>query len=105
MKRFFKRAALVVSVLLLVLVLTVGGYIAYLQIQYYRIEDNTALEVYSPQTAVLQLDTPYKAVTCNIGFGAYGPEYSFFMDTGTHAGRNAHTGIIRKSRQPGIRAH
>ena len=52
MKRFFKRAALVVSVLLLVLVLTVGGYIAYLQIQYYRIEDNTALEVYSPQTAV-----------------------------------------------------
>ena len=82
MKRLFKRAALVVSVLLLVVVLTMGGYIAYLQIQYYRIEDHTALEVYSPQTAVLQLETPYKAVTCNIGFGAYGPEYSFFMDTG-----------------------
>ena len=74
MKRLFKRAALVVSVLLLVVVLTMGGYIAYLQIQYYRIEDHTALEVYSPQTAVLQLETPYKAVTCNIGFGAYGQQ-------------------------------
>lgn len=83
MKRLFKRTALAVSILLSLVVVTVGGYVAYLQIQYYRIEDSLALEISSPQTEVLQLDTPYTAVTCNLGFGAYGPSYSFFMDTGT----------------------
>lgn len=82
MKKTLKRAGLVLGILLGLAVLVLAGYVAYLQLQYYRIEDGTVLEVARSQDALLTLDTPYTAVSCNIGFGAYGPEYSFFMDTG-----------------------
>lgn len=85
MSRKWKRLALVPAALLGILVLTLGGYVAYLQAQYYRIADNTPLEVDNPRQAQLTAGTPYTAVTCNLGFGAYGPENSFFMDTGQMA--------------------
>ena len=73
-----------------ILILALLAYIVYLYASYYRIEDNQELVVEAPvddtttgAAAVLATDTEYSAVTYNIGFGAYLPAYSFFMDGGT----------------------
>lgn len=77
-----KRALWALAGILLFCVLAVGGYVLYMQMQYYRIEDHLALETENNQKEALQIGKTYTAVTYNIGFGAYGPDYSFFMDTG-----------------------
>lgn len=80
-----RRVLIALGILLLALVLAVGGYVGYMQWQYYRIPDHTALEVQDPAAGALSAGTEYTALTYNIGFGAYGPDYSFFMDTGVMA--------------------
>ena len=77
-----KRIGKILGILLLLVVLVVGGYVLYMQLNYYRIEDHQALEVENAQTAQVRVGETYTAVTYNIGFGAYGPDYSFFMDVG-----------------------
>lgn len=71
-----------VIIIILALLLVVGGYVIYLQSNYYRIEDHAVLEVENNGEDVLKTGDTYSVVTYNIGFGAYGPDYSFFMDTG-----------------------
>ena len=71
-----------VIIIILALLLVVGGYVIYLQSNYYRIEDHAALAVENNGEDVLKTGDTYSVVTYNIGFGAYGPDYSFFMDTG-----------------------
>jgi len=68
--------------LLLVCAVCIAGYVIYMQMNYYRIEDHTALTVENNQERILKTGETYTAVTYNIGFGAYSPDYSFFMDTG-----------------------
>lgn len=72
--------------LLLALILAVGGYAAYVFLSWYRVEDNQALEVRTihdyGQERTLETGTQYRAVSYNIGFGAYSDDYSFFMDGG-----------------------
>ena len=84
-RRWLRRIGLALAVLLVLLAAVVGGYILYLQTGYYRIPDNEPLELYTPQLKLLETGQDYTALTYNIGFGAYGPDYSFFMDTGTMA--------------------
>ena len=71
-----------ILILLIIAVLTIGGYIAYLQINYYRIDDNTELPVCNPRTETVKIGKDYTVMTYNIGFGAYDHEFSFFMDKG-----------------------
>lgn len=73
--------------LVLVLALVVGGYVIYLQANYYRIEDNTKLEINNNQSQKLDATKSYSIVTYNAGFGAYSPSYSFFMDKGITNGK------------------
>ena len=80
-----KRIPIAVKILagaFLLVILCAAGYVIYMQANYYRIEDHTALEPENNAKQRLKTDTLYTAVTYNIGFGAYGPDYSFFMDTG-----------------------
>lgn len=67
-------------------------YVAYVMLGYYRLEDNLALPVQPPASeiaeALPQLEltdelTPLTVVAANLGFGAYGPDFDFFMDGGT----------------------
>lgn len=97
MKKICKRVAIAVIAVIAALALLFGGYVLYLQLQYYRIEDGLGLEIGRAQDAVLQTDTPYTAVSYNIGFGAYGPEYSFFMDTGTMLDGTPTQGVYGKA--------
>ena len=76
MKKILRRAALTLAALLGALVLVFAGYVGYLQLQYYRIEDDLALEVANAPAQRLAAGGEYTAVTCNLGFGAYGPDYS-----------------------------
>ena len=98
MKKILRRAALALAVVLGALVLLFAGYVGYLQLQYYRIEDNLALEVASAPAETLAAGGEYTAVTCNLGFGAYGPDYSFFMDTGVMEDGTPTRGLYGKAR-------
>lgn len=89
-KNLLKTSLKIIGIVLGILILALLAYIVYLYASYYRIEDNQELVVEAPvddtttgAAAVLATDTEYSAVTYNIGFGAYLPDYSFFMDGGT----------------------
>lgn len=80
-KAIFIPLVSVLSVIGLVL-LTVIGYVLYVLISYNRIDDKVALTVNNVSNEYVLTGTEYTALTYNIGFGAYSPEYSFFMDEG-----------------------
>ena len=80
-----KKTLKILGIVLLVLVLIVGGYVAYVFAAYHRIEDNHALSVVSGRTQTAQTGKSYDLVCWNIGFGAYEDDYSFFMDGGTES--------------------
>lgn len=63
----------------------VGGYLLYLQAYAERIADEQIVRVEGNvcEQKELSLDTTYTAITYNIGFGAYDPSFSFFMEEGT----------------------
>lgn len=78
--------------ILLILILVVGAYVAYVFSTYYRVEDNQ--ELYATKAANVESskkplqvgeDAKYKVTSWNIGFGAYTDDYSFFMDGGEYS--------------------
>ena len=95
-KKVIKAAAVVLAVLLLVLI----GYVLYLVLSYHRIEDNLALQVEVSQKSrqekeqKLTVGEKYSALTYNIGFGAYTPDFSFFMDGGTSSWAKSKESVI-----------
>ncbi len=82
MMKTLKRIALTVAGLILALAIAICGYLVYLNVNYYRIEDAQTLDVKNNQGSSLSVGNTYSAVTFNIGFGAYTPDFSFFMDSG-----------------------
>jgi endonuclease/exonuclease/phosphatase family metal-dependent hydrolase len=86
-----------ILILLLILILIVGGYLAYVLTSYYRIEDyqeltpelsgSTELESKSVSTPAVDvpIDKQLSLTAWNIGFGAYTDQYSFFMDGGKYS--------------------
>ncbi|MCW6674739.1 endonuclease [Aerococcaceae bacterium NML171108] len=81
MRKIVRRLVLLAVSVLFLIVLLIGGYVAYMQHQYYRIEDNITLEIEHNQRKVAQIGQTYQAMTYNIGFGAYSQAYSFFLDS------------------------
>lgn len=73
----------IVGILLLILVACVAAYVVFLSVTEYTPDEITLLEVENNQEAMVTVDTPLTAVTYNLGFGAYAPEFDFFMDGGT----------------------
>jgi endonuclease/exonuclease/phosphatase family metal-dependent hydrolase len=82
--------------LLLILILIIGGYLAYVLTSYYRIEDHQQLipeltcatfgELSCTVPAVnVPLNEELSVTSWNIGFGAYTDQYSFFMDGGKYS--------------------
>lgn len=82
MNKPLKITLIVVASLIALLLLIVGGYVVYVALQYYRIEDNLQLEVTDGTDESVKVGEVYSLMSYNLGFGAYSPEYSFFMDTG-----------------------
>lgn len=87
MKKHVLRVLKVLLGMVVAVALIFGGYVLYLQLNYYRISDNAAVtnEGASPATTHIEVGKEYTASTYNIGFGAYTPDYTFFMDEGIMA--------------------
>lgn len=82
--------------LVLILVLIIGAYAAYVFTAYYRIEDHqglvpvlTGVEPGMPSVPApavfVPVDQELTITAWNIGFGAYTEQYSFFMDGGKYS--------------------
>lgn len=87
MKTKAKKVIKITGIILLALVILLAAYIIYLYASYHRIPDNQELQVeeISQNTEAgneLTTEKNYSALTYNIGFGAYTPDFSFFMDGG-----------------------
>ena len=78
-KKWWKILLGIIAGLLVIVI----GYLSYVLISYNRIEDDQTLQVEGKaQTAAVKVGTEYTAMTYNIGFGAYTPDYTFFLDGG-----------------------
>ncbi len=81
-----KKALKIFGIVLLALILVLAGYAAYLFIDYDRVEDNLKLDVLGEaEKEKISTGTEYEIMSFNIGFGAYEPDYGFFMDGGTES--------------------
>lgn len=91
-----RRILRVVLCVLLVLVMVVVAYVAYVFLDYHRIPDNTQLEVRNLTEGLepAQVGEEYRAVTYNVGFGAYTPEFTFFMDGGKSSWAESEESVI-----------
>ena len=95
---------------IVILILIVAAYVIYVMVNYERIEDNTKTDVEFQQNpltsatlgvqdgAALEVGNEYKALSFNIGFGAYDHEFSFFMDEGYLADGTPVTGTMSRGR-------
>lgn len=84
-----KRVIKGVIVILAVMIVALGVYAGYLLLGFHRLPDNLTLEVNTSGEAdsfddsfEVESDKAYRIMIYNIGFGAYVPEFSFFMDGG-----------------------
>ncbi len=81
-KKAVKITAISLASLIGAFLFIVIVYVIYVAAQYYRIEDMLSLEVGNAKEERVAVNQDYTLVSYNLGFGAYSPEYSFFMDTG-----------------------
>ena len=80
-----RRIGKILLSVLLVLVLLIGGYAAYVFLAYYRLEDNLTLTVEGSAAEEAPTGESLRAVSYNVGFGAYSDDFTFFMDGGTES--------------------
>lgn len=84
-KKKFRWWKIPIALIALILVVAIA-YVSYVFIAYNRIDDNTVIEPQgTAKSAAVKLDTEYTAMTYNVGFGAYTPDFTFFMDGGESA--------------------
>ncbi|MGN1060111.1 MAG: endonuclease/exonuclease/phosphatase family protein [Candidatus Coproplasma sp.] len=81
-RRIIKNIAVALAVLIVIAVLTVLGYVIYVAVQYYRIEDGQVLTTSNNASQNVVKGEEYSVVSYNVGFAAYSPEFTFFMDEG-----------------------
>ncbi len=90
-----KRIAIRIGcAILATLLLVVLGYVAYVFLSYYRVEDNLSLGVSGDGEGSVPVGEKLTLVTYNIGFGAYSDDYSFFMDGGEHSRAYSRDAVI-----------
>ena len=91
----------VFAIIMAVIIAVVGSYIAYVCIQYDRIDDNFAITIENNQSGVVNIGDEYSIATYNIGFGAYSHDFSFFMDSGVKLDgkKTQGTGSVAKNKQ------
>lgn len=82
-----KKTVKGIIIILVVIVATLGVYAGYLLLGFHRLPDNLTLEVNTSgdgldENFAVKTGETYRIMTYNIGFGAYVPEFSFFMDGG-----------------------
>lgn len=79
-----KKALKIILVVVCVILILALCYLAYVFIDYHRIGDGYVTISGDPHQLIPE-EIEYKLVSYNIGFGAYEPDYGFFMDGGTES--------------------
>lgn len=98
MKKTIKISLIVLVSLVGAAVLSVGGYLGYIVLSYYRIGD-APLEIESrADSDRVKTGTTYSISTYNIGFSAYSQDFTFFMDTGYDSEGKATCGHFSKAK-------
>lgn len=80
--------------IILIAILVVGGYVAYVFLSYSRIEDNLALQPEGSSGEVAKVGEEYTIVSYNLGFGAYTDDFTFFMDEGKESRARSKDSVI-----------
>ena len=82
-----KKVLKIIAIVLAVVVGIAAIYFAYVMIDYHRIDDKQKLDVNGKGSVekTVEVGKDLKILSYNIGFGAYNPDYSFFMDGGTES--------------------
>ncbi len=93
-----KTVKKVLSIFLAILLTIIGvcvGYLVYVLASYSRIEDNLSLMPYgTADNDRVTLNQNYTVVTQNLGFGAYTPDFTFFMDGGVESWAKSKDSVI-----------
>lgn len=80
--------------LVMIALLIMGGYAAYVFLTYSRIEDNVGLSVEGNAEEPARIGKEYTAVSYNIGFGAYTADFTFFMDGGKESRARSRESVL-----------
>lgn len=85
-----KKVLIGIGAVLGAIIIVVAIYVAYVMLSYYRLDDSLPLEAEAPASGEaplpqvdLQEAQELTVVASNLGFGAYGPDFDFFMDGGS----------------------
>lgn len=98
MNKVIKRILTISGAVLGTSIIVLGGYVTYVLLSYNRI-GNKILEVdRHSKLEKVETSTIYKALSYNIGFGAYSQDYTFFMDTGYDDDGNETVGYYSKAK-------
>lgn len=86
----FKSLGKLFKVILVTIVVFFVVNVVYLMCEYKRIPDNQELDInlakdFNPETWMVDSSKEYKAISYNIGFCAYLPDFTFFMDGGSQS--------------------
>ena len=79
-----KKVLKIILVVLCAILILAACYLMYVFINYHRIGDGYVTISGEPNRLIPE-ETEYKLLSYNIGFGAYEPDYGFFMDGGTES--------------------
>ena len=98
MNKVLKRVLATIGITLGVVVLAAGGYVVYVIASYNRIGDQTLSVDHKATLKEVKAGETYKAISYNIGFGAYSQDFTFFMDDGYDDAGNPTCGYYSKAR-------
>lgn len=92
--KVLNRVLKITTIVVLSLILVFTGYVSYVMLTYSRIHDKQSLTVNGKGNGVAINYTEYTIVTQNIGFGAYTPDFTFFMDGGSKSRANSKSSVL-----------
>lgn len=92
--RVFQKILKSLLCILLALVLIAAAYAAYVFIDYHRIDDNISLDIADDAEGNVKVNTELEVMSYNIGFCAYTPDFSFFMDGGTESRAKSKQSVV-----------
>ncbi len=91
LKNTLKITAVIAGIVLAIVVI----YVSYVFLSYNRIPDNQPLKVEGRASKTpMQTGKEYTIITQNCGFGAYSPDFTFFMDGGTQSWAKSRDSVI-----------
>ena len=82
MNKILKRTFVAVGVVFGITVAAAVGFVGYVYFSYNRIGDKTLDIDHAASSNAVDTGVTYKALSYNIGFGAYSQDFTFFLDTG-----------------------